>query len=417
MSKNTLIDHKLVSKTNIALFCVIGMMSGFLVSRVVLSISMFLLGVTGLWGVHPRRWFKERFWLIGIGWVCMYAISYFWSDNIPFWGDRLQVKLPFLILPLAFAFLPGFSLKQLRIFTVCVAFVLLGGVAYSLSFYLKDPGSFLAEYKVSHVIPTPAKNDHIRFSLTIALFTIWCVGFWPHLVSRAIKWFIGIIIAIFSIYIHILAAKSGLLVWYFSAAAFCSYLIYKKQSRIIGISVTTGMIVATFLAISFIPTLKERIGYMHYTYNVYNQGNVSGDYGDIGRIVSYDIALKEIKEHPVIGVGAGDILDAMKQGYDKWYPQIKDEQRLVPHNEFMTVALGCGIPTAILFLIWVLAPLSLVKRGRQSFFFFITWMGLLLSLMVEPMLEVQFGVFVYLFFLLWQRHTLLHELQLQKQAI
>jgi len=72
---------------------------------------------------------------------------------------------------------------------------------------------------------------------------------------------------------------------------------------------------------------------------------------------------------------------------------------LLPHNQFLIVALGCGLPAAILFTVWVLMPLLSLRRNRQSFFFFIVWLALLMQLMIEPVLEVQYGVWMYLFFL------------------
>ena len=127
----------------------------------------------------------------------------------------------------------------------------------------------------------------------------------------------------------------------------------------------------------------------------------------MGRLISYDIALKLTKENMAYGTGMGDVLDEMKKGYDRWYPQVLDHQRLVPHNQFMLVALGLGIVGLLVFCIWVCVPLGRLKQNREGFFFFITWLVLLIPLMVEPMLEVQYGVFVYLFFLLLHRHVLM----------
>jgi O-antigen ligase len=165
--------------------------------------------------------------------------------------------------------------------------------------------------------------------------------------------------------------------------------------------------VFAFLAVNFIPTLKDRIGYLRWTYMMYEQGKISGDYSDMGRAISYDVAYKVLKQNSLIGVGAGDILDEMKKGYDQWYPQVKDEQRLVPHNQFLTVGVAAGVPVMCLFALWVIYPLFNIKRGKRGFFFVVIWLGVLSSLFIEPMLEVQFGVYVFLFFLLWQRHNML----------
>src|SRR5690606_12719041 len=120
-----------------------------------------------------------------------------------------------------------------------------------------------------------------------------------------------------------------------------------------------------------VPTLRNRMDHTKYTIQMFREGNMSGDYSDIGRYMSYDIALKLIKQHPLKGVGAGNILDTMKGGYDKWYPHVPDEQRLIPHNQFLTIGVACGIPAMLLFIAWVFYPLLEIKRNRSGFFFFI----------------------------------------------
>ena len=126
----------------------------------------------------------------------------------------------------------------------------------------------------------------------------------------------------------------------------------------------------------------------------------------MGRLISYRLAVDIIKAHPFNGVGAGDMQQEMEKGYMAKYPQVPAEYRLIPHNQFLIVCLGCGIPALVLFSVWAFFPATWGRGAKGRFFLLVTWLSLLLALMVEPMLEVQFGVFVFLFFLLWQRHTL-----------
>jgi O-antigen ligase len=142
---------------------------------------------------------------------------------------------------------------------------------------------------------------------------------------------------------------------------------------------------------------------------MYKKGEISGLYSDMGRIISYDVAGHVVKENAIKGVGSGDMMTEMKQGYEKWYPQITDEQVLLPHNQFLVMLLAGGVPALLFFVAWVFYPLKDIRRNRASFYLVIVWIALLLPLMIEPMLEVQFGVFVYLFFLLWQWHALRNQ--------
>lgn len=395
----------MLTKTNIAIICAIAMVGGFLFSRALLSISMILFGVTALYNVNPKEWFRQKYWLLGVLWVAIYAVSWFWTEDKANWHERFDVKLPVLILPLAFAFLPAFNKKQLHLFTIVVAFLLLINVAYSLSFYLQNPQGYEESYRVSKVLPSLAKSDHIRISMCTALFIIWCFYFWPQIISKIARWFIAICVIVLAAYLHLLAARTGLVIFYLFLFCYALYIAF-THNKAIGITIMVSLIALGFFAVSYIPTLQIRIDYLRYTYAMYKKVGLSGEYSDMGRLISYQIAAREIGQHPLSGVGAGDIMNEMKAGYDKWFPAVPDQARLIPHDQFMVVALGCGIPAAILFLIWVLYPLKYTKHKRAGFYIFIVWLSLFLSILVEPALEVQFGVFVYLFFLLWQMHTL-----------
>jgi O-antigen ligase len=381
------------------------MMGGFLVSNLILSVFTFLFGMNALRNVSPKLWLKNKWWLVGIGWVAFYALSYFWSDDKKYWETGLQVKLPFLLLPLAFNYLPRFTAKQLQTITLIMAAMLLAGIGYSLSFLIRDPAHYIWQYNISHLLPTPAYQDHVRFSLAIALFVIWSVYTWPFLLSKTVKWCAGVSMGILVVYLHILAAKSGLIALYLFIIAWSLYLMVVKR-KLAGVIIILSIPVFVLFAVKFIPTFWIRSSYVGYSYFMLRDGDRSGNYGDIGRLFSWDIALKIIKQHPINGIGTGDMMTEMKKGYSQWFPTVPDYSRILPHNQFLIVGLGCGIPAMLLFTVWAFMPLAAIKRNRQSFFFFIVWLVLFIQLMIEPIFEVQMGVFVYLFFLLLQKHEL-----------
>ncbi len=368
---------------------------------------MIVMGGYTLLGINPKRWFEKKWWLLGLLWIAMYALSYFWSDDVRYWGERVQVKLPILLLPLAFSFLPKFSIKQLQVFCIGAGVILLGGAFYSLSFFIADSSEIAYYYGQAQMLPVPS-GDYIRFSLMIALYVIWCIYIWPHFKNRGMKWFIAVTCIILVAFLHILAARSGLIALYI----FCTgWAIFAglKRNKWFGITAILVLFTSLYLAGTYVPTLNQRIGYFKYTIIQFREGHLTGIYSDMGRLMSYNIALDVIKEEPLKGVGAGDIYKVMEDGYHKFYPQDTDGRILVPHNQVLTVAVACGIPAALLFIWWILAPLSLVKRNRNGFFFLMIWVISLMQLMIEPALEVQMGIFVYLFFLLWQRHTFMYE--------
>ncbi len=406
MSKSSFLNNKKLDKSDIAIVCILLMFGGFLVSRLFLSLGMILFGINALWNVNPKRWLQQKYWLLGCAWVAMYGLSWFWSEDKETWGVMFQLKLPVLLLPLSFAFTPRFSARQLQMLTICIATMLTAGAVYSLSFLVFNYAHYLKEYNVSHIIPTPVYNEYISFSACISIFIAWCVFLWPRLDSAKVKWLLGAAMVFLAVYIHILASKSGLVDFYLFIVSWTIYIVVSRRS-LLGIAFLVAIPFIFIAAVKYIPTLHERKVHVVYSWYVFKSGDKTGKLGDLSRLFSYDISTKLIAEHPVVGVGTGDMLSEMKTGYTRWYPQVTEvTNKLIPHNQFLTVALGCGIPCAVVFALWVFFPLSRLKRNRESFFFFAIWMILLFHLMIEPYLEGQFGVFLYVFFLLLFWHNL-----------
>ncbi len=405
MSKSTFLNNKLLDKSNIAFICILGMMTGFLVNQVMLSISMMLFCVNALRDIPPAKWFKNRWWLLGMSWLAIVALSYFWSTDKAYWERSFQVKFPLVLFPLACGFMPAFRREQIQKLTLLIGAILIAGVGYSLSFLFTEYDKYIQGYRVSVLLPTPCSQDHVRFSMALALFFIWCVYLWPRLQIRSIKWAIALIVSVIFIYLHILAAKSGLLAIYVFIAAWGVYISLVKK-KLAGIIVILSIPLILIIATRLIPTFSERQDYIGYAWTMLKEGDRSGKYGDVNRLMSYKLAIESIQEHPLLGVGCGDMMAEMKKGYQKYYPQVDDKARLLPHNQFLIIALGCGIPAMLLFAAWAFYPLTLLRRNRKSFFTFIVWLLLLSQLLIEPVLEVQYGVFVYLFFMWWQQQEM-----------
>ncbi len=366
---------------------------------------MMLFGITSLWGVHPRQWLKLRWWLLGLAWVVLYAVSYFWSDDKVMWAEHLQVKLPFLLLPLSFGLLPCFRSEEWRAYTVGLAALMMSGAAWSTSFLWRgDTATIIDGYKYSQMLRTPVYNDHIAFSTAVAVTIAWIVYTLPMFGKRWQQCTLVLVCTLLGLYLHVLAAKTGLVALYIFLLMYAIFQLRQSYKR--GLVAMLMFALGTLLAFLALPTLRERIGYSIVTWRSIQLGERHGIYSDAGRLFSYDIAVRSIVAHPLGGVGAGDVLSEMRTGYERWYPQVGEAQQLWPHNQWLTCMMAAGIPAAVLFTLWLVAPLRRLKRDRASAFFLTVWLMLLVPLMVDLFLEVQFGVAVFLIFLLQQRQAL-----------
>lgn len=379
------------------------MLVGFFVSRFLLSCGIVLFGTNALIGVHPKEWIKQKWWLLGVAWIFIYAVSGLWSSNIESWLSAVTVKMPILLLPLSFAFLPAFTHKQVRILTVSSALIFLATIGYSISFLVADPGYYIEQYRFSKVLPTVAGEDYIRYSLSIALFIIWCLFFLNNVRHAASRWLLRITIVVLAIYLHIIAVKTGILVLYLFVFLSAVYTIFKRRA-LMGLAILALIAVFAIGGYKYVPTFERKVDYLEYSWKVFKEGNYDSDYSDIGRLISYDVALKQLPDNWICGTGIGDMHDVMRKGYEKWYPGVPPFQQHMPHNQFLIVALGCGIPALVLFLVWVFYPFRWVTRTRDGFYMFAIWFLMFIPLMTEPFLELQQGIYVYLFFMLIFTH-------------
>lgn len=405
MNKDIFQEYNNKYKTNIAIALALAMLAGFFLSRALLSTSIILFGANALVGIHPKEWLKSKWWLLGCLWLGLYTLSGLWSDNPDEVVYGLSSKLPILLLPLAFSLLPQFTRYQLKVFTVLATFLYLGSIGYSVSFLIADPDYYIEQYRFSKVLPTLAGKDYIRYSLSIAMFIIWCVYVWGRLINKWAKWFVGVTIFLLILHLHIVAVKTGILVFYLFILMISIYITVARKS-VLGVVLLSAMVFSAIGAYKYVPTFENKIDYFRYSIKIYKQNNADVNYSDIGRLVSYNVALHELEGNWWTGVGVGDMPQAMHEGYKELYPHVPEEMHLKPHNQFLVMVLSCGLPISLIFLLWVLYPVVWVRKSRDGFFLFVVWLLMFVPMMVEPFLEIQLGVYVYLFFLLMMAHNI-----------
>jgi O-antigen ligase len=410
---NTMSDHKKgitaywtprLQEWIVSVGC-IAMIAGMLFSRAVLSMSMILLFVNAL---HPQKikqtWktFKEsRFAICCILFFFTYVISGLWSSDTVNWAAIIKIKLPFIFLPFSLINAPFHDNRFRKITTEGILLVLLGGMLYSLFPLFSDPS-----YLHTHAhLPSPMEGDYIRFTIVLVFgiqFVFWFFLMKERYASRKRELLLLSLWALFAIvYIHIQAAKSGLLCFYMLLIVFVIYYLFRGRRKWIGIVVLIGMMVAGVSGIYLIPSLKKQVSNALYERKVWETQDAAAfrqTSSFVPRLLSYQIALGLIADRPLTGVGAGDMKLQMDNVYERKYPAIPLGARLLPHNQFICTALAVGIPLSLILVAMLVSPML---DRRRNIFTVSTFLVMMLGMMIEPMLETQYAIFVYLFFTLF----------------
>ncbi|MBK7212549.1 MAG: O-antigen ligase family protein [Bacteroidales bacterium] len=127
----------------------------------------------------------------------------------------------------------------------------------------------------------------------------------------------------------------------------------------------------------------------------------------IQRFVYWKTSIVLIMEHPIIGVGTGDVPDAFRKRYDEIHSNLDPQYRLRSHNQYLSLAVAFGIPGLIWFLLALYYP-AMKRKGFRHFLFVIFYVIFILSMFTEDTIETQEGVtfyalFVSLFLFAWAK--------------
>lgn len=394
-------------RKHVVFFSLILMLCGVLFSRVLLSSGMIVFIAACL--IHnnlvpqikiffgsPFLWSMSLLFLLPL-------VSGLWSENISQWFEVLRIKLPLLLLPFSFAGIRDFRSSDWE--KIAFAFILLAfsGICWSVWLYLQDLKSIHEGYLQAHTIDTPLGNDHVRFSLFIAiaiLTTAFLLIKFRRSFSKPFSILLIFGLAVFVVYLHLLAVRTGLLCFYFGSLVCIIALLLKRKDKWKYVLALLGIVLLPFLFYFTLPTLKNRISYLKYDLglvqkNIYLHGSNDGN-----RVISLKAGWELLNQKPFTGVGFGDVKDEADRYYVMYDPQRSPTDMILPSSEWIMYGAGVGLPGFILFTFCMLIPFFL-QRLRSNIAWSLLNSFMAISYLFDIGLEVQFGVFIHAFVLLW----------------
>lgn len=131
--------------------------------------------------------------------------------------------------------------------------------------------------------------------------------------------------------------------------------------------------------------------------DVYRKGGNPSGHSVTQRIHYLKAGLGIFREHPVIGVGTGDVRAAFDDYYERTDSPLEKRWRLRAHNQYLTFLLTYGTIGFIWILFSLLYPLRLESKSRD-YFMWTFLMIAFLSMLNEDTLETHTGVSFFAFF-------------------
>ncbi len=379
---------------------------GLVASKALISLGSVVLIVTGFWSFFSKRlpeirWDKQLF-----GFSLLFLppfISGLWSASIPDWT---QVSLNKIMLPAlfaAFCLAPKLHRKTILGLGLFQAVTVVLASLYSFLTLWSDPSGISESYLEAKTLKVFLSNDHLHFSLYVFLTVLLLLANVQAVkkqFGRAAYLTVAGMVAWLLVYLHILGAKTGLLLLYLNAVI---YLIMNYMTNKYWIKLTAGLITLSLLAslsISLIPTLKNRFYYTLYDFNQYVHGAYIDGLTDGARVLSWKAGKEVALKRPWLGVGFGDLHNTFWEWHQGHSAHLKPYNWLQPSNEWLMYLCGAGIP-GMLFLTLGLWLIYRHSPFRDNYFFLALYSSQVLMMFYEVNLSNQIGISLLVFSVGW----------------
>jgi O-antigen ligase len=371
-------------------------------SRASLSVAMlaFLAATTVHRDVGQQlRAFVRSPLLVGMALLFVVPlVSGLWSADKATWLDVVRVKLPLLLFPVAFA--GGWQLtpKQWRYVAYLFLLLLLATSVGSFVVYLQNLQAIHEGYLKAKVITTPLLNDHVRYSWLVACGALTCL-FLVHKREEPRLDAVFVLLGLwFTVFLHVLAARTGVLALYAVLASYLGWMAFRRHRRagLIGLCI---LLVLPLLAWQVLPTFRNRLSYFLWDISHVQQQAYVPQSNDGNRSRSLRAGWEILQHHP-LGVGAGDVQHAADRWYEAQVPGIIAADKIYPSSEWLVYGAMAGWIGILVFTAVMVLPLF--TNGLKHRLFWVLLHGITaFSFLFDVGLEVQYGVFLYAFLVLW----------------
>lgn len=374
-------------------------------SRALLSVSMMVFVAFSFFHTDMKKHLSNFFsspllWGMSLLFF-LPLLSGLWSEDKKELADILRIKLPLLFLPLAFAGPLHISKKQWEWLGYIFITLITAGTCWSMFYYLSDVAAINESYLRAKSIATPLENDHVRFSWLVSICVL--LAGWLLVIKRnenkLVSYFLAAVVIWLIVFLHVLAVRTGLFSFYIIAAGTTAWLIFKKFKWQYGLALVMLLIALPLIAYKAAPTFHNRVQYFLYDKGYFEKAHYRPGSTDAVRVISLKAGCGIMKEQPLAGVGFGDVLIRTKQWYGENYPQMIEADKIYPSSEWLMYGAVLGWPGFLVFSFVMLIPF-LIKAGNKLSWWLLNATAAF-SFLFDIGLEVQFGVFIYAFIILW----------------
>jgi O-antigen ligase len=374
--------------------------AGLLAARSLVAIAPIVGVVAALANPNLRRdlplYFRNGAAMRAAAIVVFLLVSSLYTSEWPVWRHEVYRSLTWLGVPLAFTLAVPLSRWQ-RLVVGC--FFVLGTAAVGLATlgqYLLDPASANEAIRIGQNMQAITRIFHIPFGVMLAQAFFWGLLLRRDaLAGKVLRWTLLGAAVVVALTLHILAYRTGLLVFYAGLLAYAAWLLIRRH-RAVGLGLVLLIAVAPLAAYHTLESVRQRWGTTVWDVQQYTLGHDINNYSLARRLAAMETAGNIIGQHWLVGVGPADTHAALMRQY-AWHDfGLKPANRIEVHNQYLEALLGGGIIGLALLLALLFWPLTrpALRRDPAICFFIIVQAT---AMLVVDSFSLQIGLNLFVF--------------------
>jgi O-antigen ligase len=351
---------------------------------------------------------RNKILLLLVSFYILHIISLLYSSNLSYAFFDLQVKLGFLLFPLI---LSAFSFSSDEIKRFKVAFI--GGVFfasvvclfYAFQSYYKeaDVDSFFYE-SYSHFLHPGYFTIYLSFAILLVADSMFNQ---PHFNKRC-RW-AELFLMIFLLgNISLLTSRTAWITSVIMLLIYFFILIYQKRIMntqwVFIIAIVLSIVLLQLIPLNFynrFTQVEETVNSIVKPVTPQENSVIPVESNDESsssvHLTLWKNAIKLICQHPLFGVGIGDIHDELNKEYSKNNFQFGIGKNFNPHNQYLHTGVSLGVIGILVLLLMLVFPF-VYSMKHQEWIYALFILIIFLNSMTESILERQAGILFFSFF-------------------
>ena len=361
--------------------------------RKLIAPAIILFFLTSIINLSTNLIAKKNVLWFGLLYV-IYAISVAYASNTEIGLSDLMTKLSLLIFPVSI-FFSNLDFRQVShpffksFIDGCFAVIVISIIRSILLFYFSlNPSIFF--YGEISVYLHPS---YLAMLLCMCNAIIYYYLFFPSSSFNYSKKLSFFLLVLFSVFVLILASKTGLICMLIIHFFAIGKWIIKNKAFVKG-GIVVMLILASLVGIyKFSKVFNERMNELMTLSETDNISNGS----TVARKEIWITALDLITKKPLLGYGNGDVKEVLVKEYEKKELKEIAKHQLNAHNQFLQTTLSLGILGGLLLVFMIVVPFYYSIKNKD--YLYLTFLLLIIiNFFTESMLERQVGVVFYALF-------------------